>query len=208
MKRILIVLLMATMCSVHTFAQTIDTTASRIGWTGLSFLLSIQNGINLNSWGGLSTGGIAGKHWFSEKFALSAGLSAFGTSVSRDYQGAQSDRTEANIELNALSEFHFLSRNTWSPYVGVGIGVRTYSIGSQNAPDNNPSLGAVSLSGVVGIEYFILPRISLGVAQRIYITYGWTNNGTFTGSNPPVRYNERALSWTQFSTNFLATIYF
>jgi outer membrane protein W len=212
MRHFIIGLLLSVVASAYTSttaqAQTIDTTASRVGLAGMSFQISLTNGISINSFSGFG-GGFAGKYWFTDKFALSTGLNTFGSSTDTDFPNSTFNRTDIAIDLSALSEFHFFNRSTWSPYVGVGIGVgTTVNSSTSNTPDNRPTTGRVTLCGVIGVEYFILPRISLGLAQRLFLTYSWANNFVVAGSNPPRTSNGRGLLWVPFSTNFTTNIYF
>ncbi len=154
MKLIRYVLLGFVLVTSLASAQTDSTERAKM--IGLRFSF---NGLNLG-------GGLGGKYWLSSQSAVVGGLSFVANS-------ATSSNSQSSFGLSSQYEYHFLAKGQISPYLAGGANLGFGVVEDNNSAGMRVSRTSFSIgaSAIVGVEFFIVPAISLAGQQAIGATY-------------------------------------
>jgi hypothetical protein len=175
---------------------------SRVGLKGLSLGLNLQP---------LSLGGSGfyGKYWLTDQIAPVAGISfsLYDNSVTYRVNGLPTNRTYfSNISLLAGVEYHLLKNQQFSAFSRITVSTNISTVPGYNSSNIFDSGTFFSTIGI-GIEYFIIPRISISVLQSIQLAYAW-GNGIASPNNPTLLGDGRTVIINSGLTNFLFHFYF
>lgn len=154
MKLIRYVLLGFVLVTSLASAQTDSTERAKM--IGLRFSF---NGLNLG-------GGLGGKYWLSSQSALACGINfAINSAPSSDAQ--------TSLGFSSQYEYHFLANHQLTPYLAGGANFGFGIITDNNSAGMRVSRTSFSIgaSAIIGVEFFIVPAISLAGQQAIGATY-------------------------------------
>ena len=153
MKLIRYVLLGFVLVTSLASAQTDSTERAKM--IGLRFSF---NGLNLG-------GGLGGKYWLSSQSAVVGGISF----VSRSNISASS---EATFSILAQYEYHFTPQRQISPYIAGGLNLGFGNIAERggNSIISRPTF-SVGASAIIGVEFFVIPAISLAGQQAFSASF-------------------------------------
>jgi len=165
------------------------------------------NGLNL---GGFN-GGVGGRHWISESTVLNVSIS--GSISERKYE--KTANVENGLEKNkSLSldlgvENHIKASDNFSPFLSYRVG---YSIADRyykyvfNSNENIDKTYSLNLYFGLGIEYWILNRISLSGQHLFLARYSTGKNST--GGNTNDIQNTKGFQVGLGTSSLILSIYF
>jgi opacity protein-like surface antigen len=207
-KAITILILLAL---VHTPALAQDDGNSASGFgkrDGRGAILFLVNELSIGSFGG----GIGGKYWLSDLWAMNASVDLGHTRSDTDEEGSTDDFSSTSVGLSTAIERH-LVRARLSPYVGAGIGY-TYTYRKTSRADDRFSresrTKAHQASGALtlGVEYWLSSNFSLAGQYRLsfyYVRQKDTSDSSF--SDPEERTTDQ---WNAGlgATSLVLAVYF
>jgi opacity protein-like surface antigen len=196
MKAITVLMLLVLICT-PALAQDNGDSASKFGERdGRGGILFLFDELNLDSFGG----GIGGKYWLSDLWAMNASVRLHQERRNTDEAGSgTADFSQTSVGFSTAIERH-LVRARFSPYVGAGVGYTYTYRKNSRASDSSSSerrtdahQGSVALD--LGVEFWLSRNFSLAGQYDFSFRYV-TQNDRYGSSREPDPRVSSSDQWT------------
>ncbi len=165
------------------------------------------NGLNLGSY----NGGVGGRHWISKSTVINASIG--GSMYERKYEKTTTvdNGLEKNksLYLGIGLENHFKSSNDFSPFLSYrfeyGFNDRYYR-GAYSTNENRDRTNSLNIDFGLGVEYWILNRISLSGQHLFNASYEFGERST--GTTPNEIQKTKGFQTGLGTTSIILSIYF
>lgn len=175
---------------ISLYSVSICQDSTRTGLKGLSI------GVNWGNPFSIGNVGFYGKYWLNDQFVPLAGVSfsSYESIITYSNTGLPTNTrsTVANCNLLAGFEYHLLKNQQFSGFTRFTVGSYISNVPGFNSGNIFDS-GVILLNAGFGVEWFIIPHISVSVRQDISLSYVWGNK-VYAPNQPPIPADVRTFS--------------